>query len=54
MRETKWTLYILDTGEVRAIFYDKLAYSSGSIILSERRSQEKEASCLSVESTENS
>lgn len=34
------SLYILATGEVTAVFYDKLAHSSGSFSLSER-SKEK-------------
>lgn len=35
------SLYILNTGEGSAIFHDKLAHSSGSFSLSERRSKNK-------------
>jgi len=51
MREKKQTVYILTTGEVRAVFDDKLACSSASFILYERRSQEREVSCVCMEST---
>lgn len=50
-RKETGTLYILNTGEVRAVFYDEIACSSTSFIRYERRSQEKEFSCLSIEST---
>lgn len=48
------TVYILNTGEVRAVFYDKLACSSACFILYESRSQAEEISCLSIESTQKS